>query len=133
MKCFTCWLCLFWIDLGIGLVHKTSFARRESLEKLCGVTAIVLLTSPSPSLADTKATTTTTTTTTTPPVIDAERSPEEKEQIRQRLIERRKLMEASRSTNSRQSYLDLSRQRAALYYYNTTYQGVSCPPGIPCL
>jgi hypothetical protein len=40
-------------------------------------------------------------------------------------------MQASRSSNDRQSYLDLSRQRAALY--NTTSKTVSCPPGIPCL
>jgi hypothetical protein len=54
-----------------------------------------------------------------------------KEELRQRLLERRKLMEASRSSNSRQSYLDLSRQRAVLY--NTTFQGVTCPPNIPCI
>ena len=61
-------------------------------------------------------------------------SPEE-EQLRQELLqkmkERRQLMEASRSSNNRQSYLDLSRQRAALY--NTTSKAVSCPPNIPCL
>jgi hypothetical protein len=51
--------------------------------------------------------------------------------VQQRLQERRQLMEASRSSNSRQSYLDLSRQRAALY--NTTSKAVSCPPSIPCL
>ena len=56
---------------------------------------------------------------------------EEKERIRQRILERRQLMQASKSTNSRQDYLDLSRQRAALY--NTTYRGVTCPPNIPCL
>ena len=55
----------------------------------------------------------------------------EKERIRQRLLERRQLMQASKSTNSRQDYLDLSRQRAALY--NTTYRGVTCSPNIPCL
>ena len=53
------------------------------------------------------------------------------EEIRQKLLERRKLMEASRSSNNRQSYLDLSKQRASLY--NTTYRGVTCPPNIPCL
>ena len=56
---------------------------------------------------------------------------ERREELRQRLIERRQLMEASRTSNSRQSYLDLSRQRAALY--NTTSKAVSCPPNIPCL
>ena len=61
-------------------------------------------------------------------------SPEE-EQRRQELLQRmkeiRQLMEASRSSNDRQSYLDLSRQRAVLY--NTTSKVVSCPPNIPCL
>ena len=65
-------------------------------------------------------------TTTTPALTE-----EEKERIRQRLLERRQLMQASKSTNSRQDYLDLSRQRAALY--NTTYRGVTCPPNVPCL
>jgi len=51
-------------------------------------------------------------------------------ETRLRLVERRKLMQASRSSNDRQSYLDLSRQRAALY--NTTSRAVSCPPNIPC-
>lgn len=55
---------------------------------------------------------------------------ERQREIRQRLLERRKLMQASRSSNDRQSYLDLSRQRAALY--NTTSKAVSCPPNIPC-
>lgn len=67
------------------------------------------------------------TTTATPTTLSAE----EKERIRQRILERRQLMQASKSTNSRQDYLDLSRQRAALY--NTTYRGVTCPPNIPCL
>jgi hypothetical protein len=56
---------------------------------------------------------------------------EEQEYIRKRLMERRQLMEASRSSNNRQSYLDLSRQRAALY--NTTSKAAVCPPNIPCL
>jgi hypothetical protein len=51
--------------------------------------------------------------------------------VLRRMKERRQLMEASRSSNSRQSYLDLSRQRAALY--NTTSKAVSCPPNVPCL
>lgn len=50
---------------------------------------------------------------------------------KQRMIERRQLMEASRSSNNRQSYLDLSRQRALLY--NTTSKAVTCPSNIPCL
>jgi len=55
---------------------------------------------------------------------------QKQQEIRQRLLERRKLMQASRSSNNRQSYLDLSRQRAALY--NTTSKAVSCPPNVPC-
>lgn len=45
--------------------------------------------------------------------------------------ERRAMMRQSRSSTSRQDVFELSRQRAKLY--NTTYQGASCPPGIPCL
>ena len=62
---------------------------------------------------------------------EEERQKRQQEELKQRLRERRQLMEASRSSNSRQSYLDLSRQRAALY--NTTSKAVSCPPNIPCL
>ena len=52
-------------------------------------------------------------------------------QERLRVIrERRAMMQQSRSSTSRQEVFDLSRQRATLY--NTTYQGASCPPGIPC-
>jgi len=61
---------------------------------------------------------------------DDDRQKELQREIRQRLLERRKLMQASRSSNDRQSYLDLSRQRAALY--NTTSRAVSCLPNIPC-
>jgi hypothetical protein len=45
---------------------------------------------------------------------EEERRPKE-EALRQRMLERRQLMEASRSSKNRQSYLDLSRQRAVLY------------------
>jgi hypothetical protein len=55
----------------------------------------------------------------------------ERQAVLKRMQERRQLMQVSRSTNSRQSYLELSKQRAAMY--NTTYRGVSCPPNIPCL
>lgn len=48
----------------------------------------------------------------------------------QRLLDRRALMRQGRSSTSRQEVLDLSRQRAAMY--NTTYQGTSCIPGLPC-
>ena len=62
----------------------------------------------------------------------SEEEARKREELKARLIERRKLMEASRSSNRRQSYLDLSKQRAQLY--NTTYQGLSsCPNNIPCL
>ena len=44
--------------------------------------------------------------------------------IRQRLQERRALMQVSRTSESRQSYLDLSRQRAKLY--NTTSRAADC-------
>ena len=53
------------------------------------------------------------------------------EACRQRIADRRAIFEQSRTTTSRQNMMDLSRQRAALY--NTTYQGASCIPGIPCL
>lgn len=45
--------------------------------------------------------------------------------------ERRAMVQQSRTTTRRQDMFDLSRQRAALY--NTTYQGASCPPGVPCI
>lgn len=44
--------------------------------------------------------------------------------VRQRLQERRALMQVSRTSESRQSYLDLSRQRAKLY--NTTSRAADC-------
>eukprot|EP00966_Prymnesium_polylepis_P239231 5532565-Prymnesium_polylepis.1 len=53
------------------------------------------------------------------------------EACRQRIADRRKLFEQSRTTGDRQKILDLSRQRAALY--NTTFKGASCIPGVPCL
>ena len=64
--------------------------------------------------------------------VDSEEEARKREELKARLIERRKLMEAGRSSNRRQSYLDLSKQCAQLY--NTTYQGLSsCPNNIPCL
>jgi len=78
-----------------------------------------------------------TTTTTTSSVSE---TPEEDEIVaaeaaatrkKQRMIERRQLMDASRSSNNRQSYLDLSKQRALLY--NTTPKAITCPTNIPCL
>ena len=53
------------------------------------------------------------------------------EACKQRIAERRALFQQSRTTRSRQEILDLSRQRAALY--NTTFQGASCIPGLPCI
>ena len=52
--------------------------------------------------------------------------------LQAKLAERRKLMELSRSSNDRQRYFDLSRQRASVVY-NTTYQGAACIPGLPCI
>ena len=52
--------------------------------------------------------------------------------LQAKLAERRKLMELSRSSNDRQRYFDLSRQRASVVY-STTYQGASCIPGVPCI
>ena len=82
---------------------------------------------------------TTTTTTTTATSASASATPEEDEIAaaeaaatrKQRMIERRQLMDASRSSNNRQSYLDLSKQRAFLY--NTTPKAITCPTKIPCL
>ena len=52
--------------------------------------------------------------------------------LQEKLAERRKLMELSRSSNDRQRYFDLSRQRASAVY-NTTYRGATCVPGLPCI
>ena len=77
--------------------------------------------------------------TTTTTAASASATPEEDEIVaaeaaatrKQRMIERRQLMDASRSSNNRQSYLDLSKQRAFLY--NTTPKAITCPTNIPCL
>jgi hypothetical protein len=60
------------------------------------------------------------------PVVGAECD----EACKQRIVDRRALFEQSRTTSNRQTILDLSKQRAALY--NTTFQGASCVPGLPC-
>ena len=53
-------------------------------------------------------------------------------QERRRIIqERRAMMQQSRTNRQRSDVLELSKQRAALY--GTNYQGVTCPPGIPCI
>lgn len=53
-------------------------------------------------------------------------------QERKRIIqERRAMMNQSRTNRQRSEVLELSRQRATLY--GTNYQGVSCPPGVPCI
>ena len=70
--------------------------------------------------------------TSSPPPPQRELTAEEREEREQRRRDRRALVTAGRSTSSRQEIMDLSRQRAALVY-NTTYQGASCIPGIPCL
>ena len=80
-----------------------------------------------------------TTTTTTATSASASATPEEDVIVaaeaaatrKQRMIERRQLMDASRSSNNRQSYLDLSKQRAFLY--NTNPKAITCPTKIPCL
>ena len=48
------------------------------------------------------------------------------------LKDRRALLKQSKSSTNRQDIMDLSKQRAQLLY-NTTYQGASCIPGLPCL
>ena len=52
--------------------------------------------------------------------------------LQAKLAERRKLMELSRSSNDRQRYFDLSRQRASVVY-NTSSRAASCVPGLPCI
>ena len=59
-------------------------------------------------------------------------APDDDAALQEKLAERRKLMELSRSSNDRQRYFDLSRQRASVVY-NTTYRGASCVPGLPCI
>ena len=53
------------------------------------------------------------------------------EACKQRIADRRALFEQSRTTSDRQTIINLSKQRAKLY--NTTFQGVECIPGLPCL
>ena len=59
-------------------------------------------------------------------------APDDDAALQEKLAERRKLMELSRSSNDRQRYFDLSRQRASAVY-NTTYRGAQCVPGLPCI
>ena len=61
----------------------------------------------------------------------------ERARQRERIAERRALLRVSATTSSRQSYLDLSRQRAELY--NTTARAADCSafdgsvfPKLPC-
>lgn len=54
------------------------------------------------------------------------------EERKRRILERRAMMQQSRTTTRRQDMFELSKQRATLVY-NTTYQGASCPPGVPCI
>lgn len=53
------------------------------------------------------------------------------EERKRRILERRAIMQQSRTTTKRSDMFELAQQRAKLY--NTTYRGASCPPGIPCL
>ena len=55
-----------------------------------------------------------------------------RQERRKKIMERRAILQQSRTTTKRSDMFELSRQRAALY--NTTYQGAACPPGgVPCL
>lgn len=48
-----------------------------------------------------------------------------------RIAERRAMMQQSRTNTNRQDLFSLSQQRAVIY--NTTYQGATCPPSVPCI
>ena len=128
----------------LSSLSDASIGRRHVLELLSKGTIVSQSTIMMPSTtlssddsqdADASPATTTTTTTAT----SASATPEEDEIVaaeaaatrKQRMIERRQLMDASRSSNNRQSYLDLSKQRAFLY--NTTPKAITCPTKIPCL
>ena len=129
----------------LSSLSDASIGRRHVLELLSKGTIVSQSTIMMPSTtfssddsqdADASPATTTTTTTT---ATSASATPEEDEIVaaeaaatrKQRMIERRQLMDASRSSNNRQSYLDLSKQRAFLY--NTTPKAITCPTKIPCL
>jgi hypothetical protein len=129
----------------LSSLSDASIGRRHVLELLSKGTIVSQSTIMMPSTtlssddsqdADASPATTTTTTTT---ATSASATPEEDEIVaaeaaatrKQRMIERRQLMDASRSSNNRQSYLDLSKQRAFLY--NTTPKAITCPTEIPCL
>ncbi|OEU19808.1 hypothetical protein FRACYDRAFT_235871 [Fragilariopsis cylindrus CCMP1102] len=124
------------------IVHR----RRHVLELLSKGTIVSqsIIMMPSTTLSsddsqDADASPATTTTSTAAATTSASATPEEDEIAaaeaaatrKQRMIERRQLMDASRSSNNRQSYLDLSKQRAFLY--NTTPKAITCPTKIPCL
>ena len=126
----------------LSSLSDASIGRRHVLELLSKGTIVSQSTIMIPSTTlssddsqDADASPATTTTTAT----SASATPEEDEIVaaeaaatrKQRMIERRQLMDASRSSNNRQSYLDLSKQRAFLY--NTTPKAITCPTKIPCL
>ena len=126
----------------LSSLSDASIGRRHVLELLSKGTIVSQSTIMMPSTTlssddsqDADASPATTTTTAT----SASATPEEDEIVaaeaaatrKQRMIERRQLMDASRSSNNRQSYLDLSKQRAFLY--NTTPKAITCPTKIPCL
>ena len=54
-----------------------------------------------------------------------------KAERRRKIEERRAMMKQARSSRERSDVLELSRQRAQLY--GTSFKGVSCPQGIPCI
>ena len=128
----------------LSSLSDASIGRRHVLELLSKGTIVSQSTIMMPSTTfssddsqDADASPATTTTTTT--AASASATSEEDEIVaaeaaatrKQRMIERRQLMDASRSSNNRQSYLDLSKQRAFLY--NTTPKAITCPTKIPCL
>ena len=130
----------------LSSLSDASIGRRHVLELLSKGTIVSQSTIMMPSTTfssddsqDADASPATTTTTTTTTATSASATPEEDEIVaaeaaatrKQRMIERRQLMDASRSSNNRQSYLDLSKQRAFLY--NTTPKAITCPTKIPCL
>ena len=130
----------------LSSLSDASIGRRHVLELLSKGTIVSQSTIMIPSTTlssddsqDADASPATTTTTTAAAATSASATPEEDEIAaaeaaatrKQRMIERRQLMDASRSSNNRQSYLDLSKQRAFLY--NTTPKAITCPTKIPCL
>ena len=127
----------------LSSLSDASIGRRHVLELLSKGTIVsqstIMISSTTFSSDDSQDADASPATTTTTMATSASATPEEDEIAaaeaaatrKQRMIERRQLMDASRSSNNRQSYLDLSKQRAFLY--NTTPKAITCPTKIPCL